>query len=389
MPKTKLIPITGTVLRWAIAEAGFTEEELASRLKVDPGTVRRWETGPETPNTTQFRGLVQALRRPSAIFFLPEPPQRTSIQAQFRGAPGVAQRALKPEEARWLRKARWLQQTASWLVQELGEEPPDMSSWRTTHDVEATAITERSKLGISVSVQRGWLDASTALKQWRTRLESLGILVFQLRLGRESCRGFSLWDDLAPVIAINSAYNEAARIYTLFHEYSHLLLRTDAICVAPFRWVGPGQDEDPERWCERFAAALLLPRGDLLDYLALAFGWRYGTFIRAFDQVINIARHYKVSLRAAALRLVELGAAEYSLYQEVNERAQVAETEKRGGGGRGLQRHEVRVQELGKRLPRILLDGLNKDILGLHDVLENIDVSTSHLADLESLVTSD
>jgi len=84
MPRGLPTPITGAVLRWAREEACLTPEELAARLKVAPELVLKWEDGQEAPLRTQFKRLARVLRRPSAIFFLPEPPKRPSVLARFR-----------------------------------------------------------------------------------------------------------------------------------------------------------------------------------------------------------------------------------------------------------------------------------------------------------------
>jgi Zn-dependent peptidase ImmA (M78 family)/transcriptional regulator with XRE-family HTH domain len=368
-------------------EAGLTEEGLAKRLGVSADLVRRWEEEREHPTRSQFRRIAEVLKRPSAIFFLPEPPLAASIKAQFRQAPGLVERQLRAEEVRWLRLARRMQHLASWLMEQIGETAPVLPVHPVGEDVEDAAPQERARLGVPIIEQLRWPDTSSALRAWRATLEDGGILVLQLRIGREGCRGFSLWDERAPLIAVNTAYNEANRIYTLFHEYGHLLTRTQSACVGFVRFATGREDQDPERWCERFSAALLLPKEPFLEYLSLAFSWRPGRHITDFDQVARIATHFKVSLRAAALRLIELGAARYELYSEVDERARVAER-RRGGGGRGMRRHERRLQEFGKRLPSLLVAGMERGILGLHDVLDYLDVPTSQWDEFRARLAS-
>ena len=81
------------------------------------------------------------------------------------------------------------------------------------------------------------------------------------------------------MVAVNTAWNESARIFTLFHEMGHLIARTSSACVES---VHTRSRTDPvERWCERFAADVLMPNKDVETTLN-QYGWRPG------EQVANI-----------------------------------------------------------------------------------------------------
>ena len=120
--------------------------------------------------------------------------------------------------------------------------------------------------------------------------------MFLYPIGEDACRGFSLWDSLAPVIAVNTAWNEEARIFTLFHEFGHILTRSSSACVEVGSTRTLTGTEDPaERWCERFAASLLMPDDDV----RLLVGQRFGLArIDRVDDVRWLARQFKASLGA-------------------------------------------------------------------------------------------
>src|SRR5437762_336975 len=119
------VPITPSVLKWAMVEAGFTVETLAEKLKVTPDTVRGW-------------------------------------------------------------------------LAEAASEPPQV---RLGSNVEDAAADARKRLTGSLNGSFGgqWRNESQAFQGWRDVLERSGVLVFVLPLGKDSCRGFSLWDDHAPL----------------------------------------------------------------------------------------------------------------------------------------------------------------------------------------------
>src|SRR5207344_1041034 len=89
--------------------------------------------------------------------------------------------------------------------------------------------------------------------------ESKGILAFQFPMGSDSCRGFSLWDETAPAVAVNTAWNPAARSFTLLHELGHLVTRTSSACLEGWGRRRENEGDQHERWCESFAASVLAP----------------------------------------------------------------------------------------------------------------------------------
>lgn len=385
MPKPTEIPINGLVLRWAIRESGIPEDTLAEKLGVPVGVLRQWEEGSSFPSKTQFGKLTILLKRPSALFFLPEPPDIEPTYAHFRWAPKTQEARLAPEEARGIRSARRLQRAVALLLKEMNQEPPMLPEISETSRAEAAGDNERKASGVTVETQLGWPSASYAFKEWRQLLERKGVFVLHLRLGHASCRGFSIWDERAPIIAVNTAYNFPARIFTLFHEYAHLLTRTNAVCTS---FPGPvsRSDDGTERWCEEFAASFLLPRTEFLD---IVDSLQHGMRVTEFATVARLANRFRVSLRAVALRLVELHRANLDLYREVDSRAKVSEQKKRrGGGGKGQKRYERRLDEYGRRLPRVFLEGVRRDIIDTHEVLDYLDLSTKSLDDLERELVS-
>src|SRR5690349_22523621 len=83
-----IVPVTPSVLKWAMEQASVTYQQVATRCKVDPQTVEEWLRGEGSPSKTQFNALVALLKRPSAFFFLPKPPSEAAVPAAFRHPPG-------------------------------------------------------------------------------------------------------------------------------------------------------------------------------------------------------------------------------------------------------------------------------------------------------------
>ncbi len=376
------VPVTPSVIRWAINESGYSVDEIARSLGVDSTLLNDWGSGESKPTLTQARKLAAKLHRPFAALLLPAAPVNRPLPVEFRHS-ASQRRALNPSERRYLRRAARYQDVLGWLVKELALEMPQTLHASVNDDPVKVAAQARRALGVSTQSQKKWPTPSTAFDEWRTSLEDTGHLVFLFSLGADSSQGFSLWNDFAPIVAVNSAWNESARIFTLLHEFGHLVTRTSSACLEPR---STSSRTDPiERWCERFAAAVLMPIGDVEETLRQK-GWRSGTKITNLPIAKSIATLYKVSLRAAVIRIIELGAADWTLYDQI---PPISDSKPKGGGGTGRNRTEIREDQLGNRVSSLLVAAVEHDLLSRSQAVDFLDIPEAafdSLADVGSSV---
>lgn len=376
MPRGTTVPITGSVVAWAIRESGYSTAQLAEELGLPSAMLNDWSSGARKPGLTQMRALAAKLKRPLAVFLLPKPPESRVPAVEFRRSAASHRSTLNPEERRRLREAARIQRILSWMGREIRAETPIIPQALTSQDPTALAADVRDRLAVSVKDQVSWTSGSAALQGWREALEHSGVSTLMLSIGAESCRGFSLWEPHVPLIAVNTSWNTEARIFTLFHEYGHLLTRTNSACVEGTARRTATQSDSIERWCERFAAAVLLPEEALRLYVA-QLSHAGETWAPDLQSTGRIARHFKVSLRAAALRLIELGIADWELYSSLP--AQIDRKPASGGGGAGRTRSEARSDQYGSRTIGLFADALRRDVIGVGDVLDYLDIPPASL----------
>lgn len=379
MGKPTFVPITPSVLTWAIHESGYSPQTVAQKVGVSLDTFEAWRQGQAQPKLTEFRKLATLLKRTPATFLLPEPPQRPTPPIEFRRAPGADRATLNPIERRYLREAGRLQDLLFWVQGELGETVRTLPHFRT--DMEPEAAATQAMRALLSPVSKPALNTSAeAFRWWCRALERLGVLVFSFPLGRDAVRGFSVWHDRAPVIAVNTAWRIEARIYTLFHEFGHLLTRTASACLEGVRRFARPSD-DVERWCEQFSAATLLPRDEVHAFLTTELRRSLTLRVEDLDIPFAIANRFKVSLRAATLRLIEMNLAGWDLYTQIRP---VSDEKPRGGGGRGRERGEIRESQYGDRTVRLLVNAFERDVMGRTDVLDTLDISDADLSKLKA-----
>lgn len=313
----QLSPVTPDVLRWAIDEDGRSVLELAEALHVDVDTVDDWARGDATPTRGQVSRLATVLRRPRALFFLPRPPVSATLPADFRHAPGD-ERPVSVAARRWVREARRVQHAVSWARR--NEPPVGMPQSSPDAFPDRSAAEVREWLGVTDAEQKSWGDDYEALRAWRHALDDSGVLVFVLQIGSDDVRGFSAWDDHAPLIVANSSkVSPAARIFTVMHELGHLNRRLDAACIDVD--IVNRRVDNLERWCEQFGAAVLMPASAFRSFMSERNIDNLG-----INDVRAAAQRFRVSHRAAALRMINMGYASVAFYNDVLNVFQISAT---------------------------------------------------------------
>jgi Zn-dependent peptidase ImmA (M78 family) len=368
------VPINPDVLAWAMEQAGIDDLDLAIRCKTSEDAVRAWRTGGAKPGKTEFKRLVGRLRRPSVIYFLPEPPADDPVVSAFRHPPGTTpDRDLIDREQTSIRTAERIQRVARWTRERTGHK---IAPWPKLAGLEPAEAARQARnfLDWGVGDQIGAQSASQVAAELRGRIEDRGAFVLQLQLSQDGCRGFSLEDELAPVVAINSAYTIPARVFSMVHEVGHLVLHQPAFCLRL------PDGSQTERWCERFAAAFLMPRKEFSAYVEKRFGESAVTDI---DEVKSIANRFRVSLRAAALRVEQLGLGAEGLYDEVDAKADF-----KGSGGFSTDNTTpaVRLREWGDGYARTISDAEGQGVLSPADALEYLNVSGGQYREIRARI---
>jgi Zn-dependent peptidase ImmA (M78 family) len=158
----------------------------------------------------------------------------------------------------------------------------------------------RVQFGIKVFPRLASLTKETALDGWIKLLENNGILVFQISITmNKEIRGFSLIDENVPAIVLRRSDETSAKIFTLFHELAHLLLREGGICDLE------ESDISHEIFCNHFAGAFLVPKDELLNHSIVKTNVTMREWPENFLR--DIARDFNVSKEVILRRLLILG----------------------------------------------------------------------------------
>lgn len=380
MPKSATIAVDGRLVRWARESAGLSLEDAAKKAKVEPAIFAEWERTRAYRTPRQLEALADAFKRPVASFFLPGPPREPDLPADFRIAPTQKPGAFSFETRLAIRRARRLQRIFRELAAELGEREQlrrlDIS--RSDSPEEAAAKARRT-LGIEIAEQAKWRKLAVALRAWRARIESLGVVVFQFPMPPDEASGFSLSDG-SPVIVLNKKDSEARRIFTLAHEWAHLLLGEPGLCnVEEGR---ASRDESVEVYCNAFAAALIVPLAEF-QKSPPTVAFREGTSSLG-ESVVEAAALFAVSREVILRRFLTARAISRDTYQRtVDTWKRARRPTKRSGGP--VPRHTICVNELGNRFISRVLAARERGLVTDGDLVDYLSLRLKHLPKLERL----
>jgi len=303
------------VLIWARESLGLNKQNVAKRLKTSIETIDQWEATQKTPTFKQLEQLSKVYKRPLAAFFLPKPPKELPLPKDFRTLPPDRKKPISLKTRLAIRRARRLQEVTADLAKNLNREiKTKVDGVRLTDDSEVIAAQKREDLKITLDTQFSWTDENEALGSWISAFEKTGILILQLSMPLEENRGFSLADNSVKVIVINNLDATRAKIFSLFHEYGHILLNSSSLCDLEDRYYQTSEIERIEIFCNHFAGALLVPRKalilhDIIKSQRYLSGWT--------DELLRrLSGDFKVSQEVILRRLVILGIASEDFYRK-------------------------------------------------------------------------
>lgn len=292
------IQIKTSIIRWACNRIGSLYSELSASK--DFKRLSNENDGAVSLTLKQAEKLAKVLRYPFVFLLLDSPV--TDIDklpiADFRSIEG---KEIKTN-INLKEQIEYCQNQQDWFSDYVNTCDLDVFKYNgkfSLHDdPQEVGLKLKEFLKITYKLSK---NANDYLKRLKIILENNGILVSsskvlkntQNRLSLSDFRGFALYDDNAPLIFINGNDSTSAQIFTLCHELGHIVLGQSGVSD-----VVKNNSKKIEKWCNEFAANILMPKNDVID---------------TFDQYINISQFlqdatklFHVSTNALLLRIYNL-----------------------------------------------------------------------------------
>lgn len=294
-----------SLLRWARETSGYTIEEVAHRVNKKPTDIERWERGIDRPYTGQLNQMADMFGRPISDFYLPKPPAERPLPHDFRRSANSPRGAYSPDLRKQLRFAQERHDLMLAIDEELETEATAFKQRvRMQDNPEMSGHTIRNMLGVTLDMQKSWNAGYPAYKKWRSLAEQRNFLVFQFEnVEVDEAWGFSIHEKHFPIVGINKKLAPNGRIFTMLHEITHLLLGQSSVCDLDDFTERSRPNLRVEVYCNRSAAAALLPEE---DFLSRVRKMQVGKRGHCWDErsVKALASYFGASEEAVARRLL-------------------------------------------------------------------------------------
>lgn len=382
--------ITPEVLLWARNRINMPLDAAAKKLGVEPERLAAWERGEDFPSISKAKDIARIYRRPLAVFYLPEPPEAIDMLHDFRRLPSTEHVDPSPALMLEIERAEFQRSIALQLLPVSETGFAYLNSIGLNDDPESVGDRVRQLLNITLDDQYEWkADQYLAFRQWKEAIERLHVLVLQMshiageRVALEEARGFSIGELALPVIMINAKDAPAGRIFTLLHEFAHLLLNVTGICDLSEVRRPTTQEQRVETFCNRVAAAALMPAAAVIAQPTVQ---RHGNAEEwTDDEISKLARTFVVSNEAIVRRLASLGLASDAFYSRKHAEYAKLYAEMRLQPKDGRAPYELMVvRRNGVAFTRLVLEAYYQDRITLNKVASYLGISLKSMAKVET-----
>ncbi len=310
---TNRLIINKDIYLWAIKESKIDFDKILLKFK----NIEAWISEEAFPTFRQVEDLARFLNVPLGYMLLSKPPKTDIIESEFRTIGNKI-----PEISKDLKDTLFhIGRKRDWLSEYRKEK-----GWESLITEDLLHLANKDIYSIS-SVAKKYLELDEfwykehnnnrdAFNYLRNVLEISGITVMQngivgsntrRKLDIDEFRGFLLYDEIAPIIFINSNDSQTGKIFTLIHEYTHFLFQEDDVLIEADLAAGANNEKN----INEVTAEFLIPTSHLEEL------WDNNKM--NLKQIEELSGLFHVSMIALAIKLRAMKKISQNLVSEVQQ----------------------------------------------------------------------
>lgn len=354
MPTVK-VNIQPTIISWAMSQTD--EDKLGAKLL---SNIKQWLDGTKTPTFNQIEEFSRKANIPLGYFFLQTPPIENIELLEYRTIDSVE---LANPSRDLIDTINEMERVQDWMKQYRQDTGFDalrfVGCLKGQKEPEYIAECIRKELDLELK----WYDKCENLRDSfnyiRGQLDESGVLVMlngivgkntHRVLNIEEFRAFVMVDEWAPLIFINNADSQGAKLFSLFHEIAHIWLGEDDL----YNDRRNSNNIKPlEVLCNAVASELMVP----LEVFVKE--WNSISEKDKQEKIKLLAKNFKCSESVIARKALDIDKIDKQLYDDIVEEAiEAYKTMKENKGTGGGDYYNTAKNRLDRYFVRALCESI-------------------------------
>ncbi len=370
------------MLVWAREEVGFTLEQAAIAIGVSIDSLKAAESGKGPLTLNQLRKAADKYNCPFGYFYLSKPPYKKTYKRvpDYRVEPGF----IGIEHYRLNLEIKKVRDRRLVYLDLLAGLDLEAASFQSIIKLPTTNLGSlvRERLGIKDS-EIFSLGYDQVYSYWKEKIESSGVLVYETQYIPEESGviGAAIYYDLCPIILVGRGGSlNARKLFTLLHEYVHLLKGLSALNDAKAQTVIRQSTSEAklEAECNLAAAEILVPyeKIKVAEY----------TDLDPVEKMKYLAETFKVTYTTAAVCLKRFGLINQTEFLHLLELRRKANDLKISKSNKEVKipRENLMRLDMGRPMFRVVLNAYGSGTIDLFDASKILNLRVNKIDKLVS-----
>lgn len=309
------------VLNDAVSKSGWSIEGVNKRFN---GAFERWINQERKPTFNQLVELSKYLRIPFGYLLLKTPVTEELPLLDFRT---IDSESIQNPSRELVDTIYDMERKQAWLREKLIEEGNDplyyAGLFKNEKGISHLEIAEEIRAAFSLDKQwyKNANSKQTTFALLRNSFSQFGVLIMQngialnnthRALNLEEFRAFTLVDEYAPLIFLNSLDSNNGKTFSLLHEIVHILLGIDSLYNDDFKYRDK-YTSSIEVLCNKVAGEIIVPTDIFIE------NWNElpESKQNLYEKIESLAQNFKVSKIVVARKALDQNYINVSQYNEI------------------------------------------------------------------------
>ena len=310
------IEISPEILQWVMAHIQYDSLPQSIIKYLDS-----WINGKKKPTFNQIHKVSNTTGIPLGYFFLATPPEEDTSLVEYRT---IESKQLENPSRNLIDIMHDMDQIQEWmrdyLISEGASKLDYIGSCRNEISYETFSQKIRNLLDLPIEWYAKLRTSEEAFNKIRKTISNIGTLVMvsgivgnntHRSLSIDEFRAFSVIDEYAPLIFINSNDSTNGKLFSLLHEFSHICIGENSLFND--RYSTARKVKRVETLCNAVAAEILVPQEIFIQE------WTVAIKNEESKQVIyDLTRKFKCGVTVIARKAYDNSFIDYELYREIS-----------------------------------------------------------------------